>query len=522
MKRILANLLSLVMLFSVVLPGTALATGEDAVFTLNAAEGRPGEIVDVVVTLKTTSAVNSIALTGIEYDESVLEFVGFADYDHLQTLMPIENFVDVAKKTIMAPLTKTAVFNGAFCTLQFKIKDTIEEDCTVKVNASSKVKASSTEFSSVVHSGTVKVSTYVPVTGISFDKNEITVGKGATVTLTPDVEPFNATDKTVTWKSSNTSVAKVSAGKITGVGVGSATITATTKDGGFTASCKVNVVIPVEAVSVDQDELVLEKGERAKLNATVLPADATNQNVIWSSSNEKVAKVSANGEVTAVASGDAVITATTEDGGKTATCDVKVIVAKYTMEDAEGRPGEIVKVNVFLKSLEDINSIALTVLEFDKTVLEFVGFADYDHLETVMPIESFVDVVNKTIMAPLKNTAKFDGKFCAFEFKIKEDAPECEVKVGASSVSKNGAVVLNSAVQPAVVTVRHQIPGDITGDDNVDIYDAVALFQYSMLPDMYPVEYSGSMDFNKDGVVDIYDAVLVFQHSMLPDMYPLG
>ncbi len=522
MKRVLAILLSLVMLFAVALRGTALAAGEDAVFTLNAAEGRPGEIVDVIVTLKTTSAVNSIALSGIEYDADVLEFVGFAGYDHLNTIMPIENFVDVAKKTIMAPLAKTAVFDGEFCTLQFKIKDTIEEDCTVTISASSVVKANSTAVPSVVRSGTVEVSTYVPVTGISFDKKEITVGKGETVTLTPDVEPFNATDKTVTWKSSDTSVAKVSAGRITGVGVGSATITATTKDGGFTASCKVNVVIPVESVSVDQDKIVLEKGESAKLNATVLPADATNQNVIWSSSNEQVAKVSANGEVTAVANGDAVITATTEDGGKTATCDVKVIVAKYTLEDAEGRPGETVKVNVFLKSLENLNSIALTGIQFDEAVLEFVGFADYDHLETVMPIENFVDVANKTIMAPLKNTAKFDGKFCAVEFKIKENAPECEVKINASSVSKNGAVVLNSAVQPAVVTIRHQIPGDITGDENVDIYDAVALFQYSMLPDMYPVEYSGSMDFNKDGVVDIFDAVLVFQHSMLPDMYPLG
>lgn len=63
--------------------------------------------------------------------------------------------------------------------------------------------------------------------------------------------------------------------------------------------------------------------------------------------------------------------------------------------------------------------------------------------------------------------------------------------------------------------------GDISGDENVDISDAVMLFQHSMLPDLYPIEYAGSVDFNKDGVVDISDAVLLFQHSMLPDLYPI-
>jgi len=65
------------------------------------------------------------------------------------------------------------------------------------------------------------------------------------------------------------------------------------------------------------------------------------------------------------------------------------------------------------------------------------------------------------------------------------------------------------------------IVGDITGDGTLNIDDALALFQYSILPDVYPVKYSGGMDFTKDGVVDIDDALLLFQHSMLPDVYPI-
>ena len=66
------------------------------------------------------------------------------------------------------------------------------------------------------------------------------------------------------------------------------------------------------------------------------------------------------------------------------------------------------------------------------------------------------------------------------------------------------------------------LPGDINGDDSVDIGDAIALFMHSMLPNMYPISYPGSVDFNKDGFVDIADAIALFMYSMLPDMYPLG
>jgi hypothetical protein len=83
--------------------------------------------------------------------------------------------------------------------------------------------------------------TPVPVTGVSLNKTTTQLNVGDTETLTASVIPTNATNKTVTWTSSNTSVATVAGGLVTAAAAGTATITATTQDGGFTATCAVTV-----------------------------------------------------------------------------------------------------------------------------------------------------------------------------------------------------------------------------------------------------------------------------------------
>ena len=111
---------------------------------------------------------------------------------------------------------------------------------------------------------------------------------------------------------------------------GTATITATSEDGGFTATCDVTVTDPVPVpvavtgVTVAPTTLALEPGSSANVTATVAPADASNKNVTWSSDNAAVATVDTSGKVTAVADGTATITTTTEDGGFTASCTVTV------------------------------------------------------------------------------------------------------------------------------------------------------------------------------------------------------
>ena len=178
----------------------------------------------------------------------------------------------------------------------------------------------------------------VSVTGVKLDASSISLYVGENRTLTATVSPSNATNASVTWKSSNTAVASVNRyGKLTANADGKAEITVTTQDGSKTASCIVTVttrVYSVTGVFLNKSEETLDIDGTVYLSATVLPLNATNKAVTWSSSNTSVAKVFTNGTVTAVGVGTAVITVKTADGAKTATCTVTVKrPLSYTLPD---------------------------------------------------------------------------------------------------------------------------------------------------------------------------------------------
>lgn len=175
----------------------------------------------------------------------------------------------------------------------------------------------------------------VPVTGVTLDKTELSLPVGETGTLTATVQPDTATDKTVTWASDDQTVATVDqSGTVTAVAPGTATVTATTADGGHTARCVVTVTRPVTGVTLDKTELSLFTGNTETLTAAVQPADATNRDVTWSSSDDTVATVDKNGIVSAVGAGEATITVTTAEGGYTAACLVQVTQSEYSLSAA--------------------------------------------------------------------------------------------------------------------------------------------------------------------------------------------
>ena len=166
-----------------------------------------------------------------------------------------------------------------------------------------------------------KVTITVSAESVTLDKTSLSLAIGESATLTATVKPDDATDKTVAWSSSDESVAKVDNGKVTAVKSGKATVTA--KCGVKTAECAVTVTVPVSSITLDKTTLSLVIGESFTLTATVKPDDATDKTVIWSSSDESVARVD-NGKVTAVKSGKATVTA--KCGVKTAECAVTVTV----------------------------------------------------------------------------------------------------------------------------------------------------------------------------------------------------
>ena len=166
-----------------------------------------------------------------------------------------------------------------------------------------------------------------PVKEVSLDKKSIEVTIGDEFTLTATVKPDNATNKNLTWSSSNSQVASVSEGHVVTHRVGSVTITAESEDGGKTASCDVVIkekVYPVTGVTLDSSSIELTEGDEFTLTANISPNNATNKNVTWSSSNSSVASVS-NGKVTALKAGYTIVSVKTEDGNKTANCDITVV-----------------------------------------------------------------------------------------------------------------------------------------------------------------------------------------------------
>jgi uncharacterized protein YjdB len=168
----------------------------------------------------------------------------------------------------------------------------------------------------------------VAVTGVTMSATSLTVSLGSTALLTATVAPANASNKNVSWTSSNPLIATVNAtGLVTGVGAGNATITVTTADASKTATCIVSVVtgnIPVTGVTMNPTTAAVNVGTTAQLAAIVSPANATNKAVSWSSSSSLIATVNSTGLVTGVAVGSATITVTTLDGAKTGTCIVTV------------------------------------------------------------------------------------------------------------------------------------------------------------------------------------------------------
>ena len=181
----------------------------------------------------------------------------------------------------------------------------------------------------VLGSVTVAVYTTVPVNTVALDKTRASLNTGSGLTVKATVSPADATNKKVTWTSSNTSVAAVDAnGKIVAKGPGTANITVKTADGGKTAVCKVTVTQPVTSIRLNKTAQTITAGKTAALTTAVSPSNASNKKVTWTSSNTAVATVNASGVVTAKKAGTAKITVKAADGsGKTAVCTVTVKAA---------------------------------------------------------------------------------------------------------------------------------------------------------------------------------------------------
>lgn len=165
----------------------------------------------------------------------------------------------------------------------------------------------------------------INVESVALDKASVDMKPGSSVKLTATVKPENATDKSVTWTSSNDKVVVVNEGNLIAIQNGEASVVVTTVDGSKKAVCKVVVSnstkVELTGIALDITSKELEVGNTLKLNVVPTPANATLGELTWSSSNKKAVTVS-DGNVTAIAVGTSTITC--KCGDFTATCEIEV------------------------------------------------------------------------------------------------------------------------------------------------------------------------------------------------------
>ena len=300
------------------------------------------------------------------------------------------------------------------------------------------IKAISDDNEDIYGSCTVHVLP-VQVEGIALSKTTLTLQTGSSKKIDTIITPSNADNKEVTWESSDDSIAKVDEnGNVTGVSEGGpVTITATTKNGGYQASCKVTVqkdAIPVSGVTLDQenyyfssdyfsDKNASEDAPVIRMEATVLPDTATNTDVTWESDTPGVATVDAYGQVTAVAAGVTTITAKTADGGHAATAKVYVPAVSESFDNRDAGDNWSMGKSVTLGTL----TAAVTEDSDENAFLQITGGGSGDRAlmkkfqKAVKSDEVIVDFdwnVGKVSSGPAYLTVTDSSNHCYFGLQI--------------------------------------------------------------------------------------------------------
>lgn len=213
--------------------------------------------------------------------------------------------------------------------------------------------------------GFASVQENVKPTRITLSQTSANMLIGETIQLAATVYPTNAADKEVTWQSSNESVVTVyESGNVTAVGAGNATITVwVTEYENLFATCNITVKPSVTSITLSETEVELNTGEFVTLEATVKPDDAANKKLIWSSSDESVAKVY-DGNVVGIADGEATIYVIAE-GNPDISASCKVVVRTHVTKII------LSENNVTLKERE-FKEITATVLPDDATNSEIL------------------------------------------------------------------------------------------------------------------------------------------------------
>lgn len=279
------------------------------------------------------------------------------------------------------------------------------------------------------------VSYEVNATGVSLNVEEMLIPKGKTAVLYAAVEPEEYTDD-VTWKTTNSSVAKVSdSGTVTAVSVGDAIIRIIVGD--FEASCRVTVIEPVTRIKLNQSSLTLDAAETSILSAAISPSNATIQTLDWSSSDSSIASVDDTGKITALGKGTATITATAHDGsGVVATCSVTVtgdyVAAKSIDELQSTHPYRNDSKDVWSYTLDGAEQLYVSFNEMTSVEDGSDFISIYDSEATLVGTYTGKKLANQTVEVPGNTVViklESDSTFVEYGFAVSKVSTEDEKHV---------------------------------------------------------------------------------------------
>ena len=258
-----------------------------------------------------------IEVTGIELGESSVEMT-----------------VGTSHKLTATVLPENATKKGVVWESKDESVATVDQEGLVSAvkEGSTKIIVSTANGNFSAYCSVTVKKTGADVSGITIDKDELKLTVGNSFRLTATVLPENATKKGVVWESKDESIATVDQeGLVSAVKEGSTQIIVSTANGNFSAVCNVIIekeLVAVTSITLDQDVIELMVGSKYQFKATVLPDNATNKTLVWSSDDEKIATVSSSGVVTALEEGSATIHVQSLDKKVSASCDVFVEKAK--------------------------------------------------------------------------------------------------------------------------------------------------------------------------------------------------
>ena len=374
----------------------------------------------------------------------------------------------------------------------------------------------------------------VDVTSIGIPE-QLSLHIGEEYTFNPNIYPTEA-ETSITYSSNNTNIATIeniknsgpygyvtitNKGLLKAKGIGTTTIKCTASNG-VSTQCVVTVSpIYVETITLNQSELEIHANQTAQLTATVLPANATDSKIKWSSSDEKVAIVGDNGLITAVSPGYAKITATANDGGgASAVCVLKVNeeekVNNYIyLKNCKATANSSTTLPLYLDNKDEI-----TAVQFDMLLPQGITIGDNVTINTTddrataeshTVAKSVLEDGTIRVICYSPSLAVFEGESGAIlniPINISGGIALGEYKIQFCNIilTEKGGDKHTVDKYEAVINITDAINGDSNGDGSVDVADIVVVANYIL--GNTPANFiESAADVNGDGTIDVADIV---------------